>query len=676
MKFSYNWLQLFFQKKLPNPEKLADLLMMHTLEVEDLIKKSDDWILDIDVLPDRMPDCSSHIGIAREISAILGYKFKAPEYKFSEEKKIKTADILKIEIKSKDLCQRYCARIIDNVKVAPSPKWLKQKIESCGVQSINNIVDAANYIMLETGQPLHAFDYEKLFGKKEKKEIIVRKAKRGEKITTLEDKKYTLDKDNLVIADAKYPIAIAGIKGGKKAEIKKNTKRIILESANFNGVSIYRTSKKLKLQTDASMRFSANIDPNLAREAIDKVAGLIKEIAGGDIKSGVLDFYPKKTFPNIIKIDLNYLRSLLGIKISKDKVVKIFKDLGFEIQRESEAVLILKIPTFRRDICIPEDLIEEVGRIFGYENIPSTFSILQKALPPKNLDLLWVKKIRTLMKGLGFTETYNYSFISDNEGDFFKKLNKKLKLTELGNPISSNTKYLRFSLICNLLKAVTLNQKRFKDVRFFEIGNIFKEKEKRFFAGIIAGKTEFYELKGLLESFFEELGMVDVFYGHTKEKNIFWEKGKSAEIETGNKKIGFLGEVSKKILGFYNIKIPVFAFEINFKTLLDLIEGEHEYKKPSVYPETIRDISVVVPENVLAGEIIQKIYSTGGEIIRNVEVFDIYQEDINQKEKNKSLSFHIIYQSEKKTLSSKEVDKVQKNIIKNLEKNPQWKVRK
>lgn len=669
MKFSYNWLQSFFKKRLPKPENLADSIMMHTLEVEEIQKKGKDWILDIDVLPDRMPDCASHFGIAKEISVILGYKFQQKKYSLLEDKNLKTKNLIKIKVKDKKLCPRYCARVIDGVKVGQSPKWLKEKLEICGLQSINNIVDATNYIMLETGQPLHAFDAEKLNG-----EIIIRRAKNGEKITTLEDKKYSLDDEVLVIADEKQPIAIAGVKGGKKAEIDKKTKKIIIESANFAGKSIYKTSKNLKLKTDASIRFSSGIDPNLARDAINKVASLVNYLAGGKIAKGIVDIYPKKVFPKKIKLNLSRVNSYLGIEILKNKVINILKSLGFEVKGLNLNILNVVAPTVRRDISIQEDLIEEIGRIYGYENLPTKFSILETVFPKKNKELLTIRQTREIMKALRFNETYNYSFVSEKDITIFGEEKKNLIETE--NPISSNTKYLRFSLIPNLLKAISNNQKRFKDLRLFEIGNVFSGKEeKRNFAAVIMGEYNFYKIKGLLDAIFREIGISNVSYSLPAECKKTWERGTVAEIKKGPKTIGYLGEISKKIISFYQIKKPVFAFEFNFREFLSAIKEEKEYTPPPIYPSIIQDISVIVPKLNPAEELKKVIRSAGGEFVKNIEIFDVYEgSPLGQKEKN--ISFHIFYQSDKKTLNSKEVDKIQEKIIKEIEKNPQWKVRK
>ena len=328
MKFSYNWLQSFFSKKLPLPEKLAGLIIGHSFEVEEIKRSGKDYILDIGVLANRGSDCFSHIGMAREIAAILNYKFKIPVFKLTESKKINAKDLIKIVVENKGGCPRYTARVISDVKVGDSPKWIKEKLVACGLRPINNVVDIANYVMLETGQPLHAFDQEKIEGKK----IIVRFAEAGEKITTLEEETYKLNEDVLVISDAKKPIAVAGVKGGKSPEIDKKTNTIVLESANFNPQNVRKSSKIINLKTDASWRFEHGLDQRLAEFAINRAAYLIQEIAKGKVAKGLIDVSAKTSSKKIIRLDLDYVDKLLGVKIPQNQAIDILKRLEFKIK--------------------------------------------------------------------------------------------------------------------------------------------------------------------------------------------------------------------------------------------------------------------------------------------------------------------------------------------------------
>ena len=680
MIFSYNWLQSFFKEKLPKPEKLAEILTMASFEVSEVEKRGNDFILVIDILSNRAPDCFSHLGIARECSALLNYKIQIPDAKLKEDKTKKARDLIKIEVKDKKACPRYSARVITDVKVKSSPKWIQDRLKVCGLRPINNIVDIANYVMLETGQPLHAFDGEKLAGKK----IIVRFAEEGEKITTLDEEKYDLDKNILVIADAKSPLAIAGIKGGKIPEIDEKTKIIVLESANFNSRVIRRESKRIDLKTDASWRFEHGIDPNLTEFAIARASHLIQEVAGGKVAQGLIDFYPKKVLPKKIKLDLDYIKSLLGIEISKKEIIKILKNLEFTVKELPKNALDVLISTRRIDVLIPEDLIEEIGRIHGYQKIPAIFPVSLLIPPKRNLDIFWEDMTKDFLKEAGFTEVYNYSFISEKDAEIFKY--KKKELVELENALSSEFQYLRPSLIPDLLKNIERNIRDFSEIKIFELGRTFtpwqaqdKIREKRMLTGVMTGDT-FYHAKGTIDLLLNKLGISDVWYDEYKatpeeSKLSLWQAKKCAEIKINHQEIGFLGEISPKILDDLKIKGKIYVFDIDFEKLSKSASEEHEYRPISRFPAAVRDIAVLVPRLVRVEEVLNKIEEAGGNLIRDIDLFDIYEgEELPEDKKN--LAFHIIYQSENRTLSSEEIDEIQNKIISALEEDPEWQVRK
>jgi phenylalanyl-tRNA synthetase beta chain len=664
MKFSYNWLQSFFDKELPKPEKLAEVLTMHSFEVEDVEKFGKDFVLDIDVLPNRT-DCYSHFGMAREISAILGLKLKEEKWKLEEDKNLKAENFASIKVVSG--CNRYSARIIFDARIGESPDGIKERLEVCGIKPINNVVDITNYVMLELGQPLHAFDLEKI----EEKKIIVRFAKKGEKILTLDDEEYDLDKDILVIADSKKPIAIAGIKGGKETGISEKTKVILLESANFDPITIRRASIKLDLKTDASMRFSHGLDSNLTEIAANRAAYLISEICGGKVAKGILDYYPQKVFPKKIKLEIGKVESLLGTKIPKQKILKILKSLGFKVNQK----LIVEVPTFRRDVSIQEDLIEEIGRISGYEKIEKKFPVSALVPPKKNPEIFWENFVKDVLVSLGFTEVYNYSFLSkeDIENFGFEK-----EAIEIENPASAFYQFLRPSLIPGLIKNIQKNQTEFSEIKIFEIGRIFKsKKEKKALAGVITGE-KFFEAKGVIDTLLKKMGISNFyfdFYEPTPEESkiSIWQIKKSAEIKIDGDEVGFLGEISRKILEKYKIKDKVVAFDIDFEKLAKLATEEHEYEPFSIYPAIVRDISVLVPKDVLVEDVMNVIEETVGKLIRDIDLFDIYEEI---EEERKSLAFHIIFQLKDRAILPEEVENAFQKIVENLEKNPNWEVRK
>ena len=702
MVFSYNWLQSFFKKKLPAPRKLGELLTMHFAEVEEVKRTQGDFALDIDVRPNRAGDCFSHLGIAREIAAITGFKLKTESRNGGTRGKKRTEssspakDFIQVEVKDKNACPRYSARVVNFIKVGPSPKWLRDRLSVCGLRPINNIVDIANYVMLETGQPLHAFDGEKMKGGK----IIVRYAKYREKIVTLDEQRFDLDSDILVIADAEKPVAIAGIKGGKLPEIDKKTKTVIIESANFNSQIIRQGSKKLNLKTDASLRFEHGIDPNLTEPALDRAASLIQKVAGGKIARGLVDIYPKKVFPKIIRLNLDYVESLLGIKIPEKEIRDILESLDFKIKNrvppqrdegEEEAevlfahkkskILDVGVPTRRLDVSLPEDLIEEVGRIYGYDKIEAVFPTSSLVPSKRNLDVFWKDVAKDILKEAGFTEVYNYSFFGEREAKSFGY--KEGELIEVNNPLSQEQKNLRTSLIPNLLKNVEKNFKRTKEISIFELGKIFKnqktEGEKNMLSGVLLGDM-FFRAKGVIDSLLNKLGISDVWYDEYKptpedSKLSIWHPQKCAEIKTDGKEIGFLGEVSPRIINNFDIQGKVVLFDIDFEKLSELASEEHEYRPISRFPSAVRDIAVLVPRFIKVEEVLNKIYDSGGDLIRDVDLFDIYEgEELPQGKKN--LAFHIIFQSKTGTLSSEEIDGIQNKIIKILELMPEWQVRK
>ena len=695
MKISYNWLKEYLSK-LPKPQKLAELLTAHSFEVKNLEEirnpKSEirnDFIFDIDILPNRAHDCLCYFGIAKECAAICGLKFKIPSFAKATEGKQKTTDFIKVEVEDKDSCLRYVARVLIDIKVEKSPKWLKEKLESIGQKSINNIVDAANYVMFEMGQPLHAFDYDKL----EKGKIIVRKAKKGEKIITLDNEEYELDGE-LIIADSKSPLALAGIKGGKKAEISSKTKTIVLESANFDYTSIRNSSQKIGLRTDASIRFEYGIDPNLASEAMDRVASLIKEISKGKIAKGIIDVYAKKIYPTKIKLDIKKVEKIIGMPIAKQEVKNKLKLLGFEV----DDFLRVIVPTIRQDIKIQEDLIEEIVRLIGYDNIESKAPLGLIGIVKTDGALTIINKVKTILEGAGFNEVYNFSFLG--EDDFKKAKVKKDEYIELENPLSIDLKYLRKDLIINILKNIKDNYKQFwgdeNTIKIFELGKVYHPTgdhsqgggaiEKTMLAGAVVRQSEkiigenFYELKGILDNLFIKLGISDYWYddfGATPEHTdrIFWSKTATAEIKIGDKEIGFVGDINAEILDAFGIKRKVAMFNLNFEQLLKLVEEELIYQPPSPYPAAMRDLAVLINKEDRVGDVIKIIDDAGGELVQDVDLFDMYEgEGIPANKKN--LAFHIIFQSYEKTLNDEEVDKIFRKIIKELEKNNCWKVRR
>ncbi|MBU4274677.1 phenylalanine--tRNA ligase subunit beta [Patescibacteria group bacterium] len=679
MKFSYNWLQSFFKEKLPKPEKLADILTMHSFEVESVVKKGNDFILDIDILPNRSQDCFSYQGLAREVGALLNKKPK----KLEQEKLLVEKgglEPVKIEVRSSSIIPRYTAILIEGIKIKKSPDWLKNNLEAVGIRSINNIVDLTNWIMLETGQPLHAFDYDKIFGKK----MVVRMARAGERVITLDEKTHKLDDGAIIIEDQERLIDLAGIMGGKVSEVTNETKSIILQAANFDRRSIYITAKKLNQKTQASDIYSQGVDPNLTKPALERAYFLLNKLGGGKIRQ-VVDIYPKKIKSRKIKINIGYFSSLLGREIPVKRITDILESLEFKV-KQIKSDLIVEIPTFRADINLGEDLVEEVGRVYGYEAIKPFFPVSSLIPPKRNINLFWENKAKDALKEAGFNEVYNYSFFGDKEAESFGY--NPQELIEIKNPANIEQKYLRATLIPNLLKNVQKNQDlNFKEISIFELGKIFIKKglaEKRMLSGLVSTiqnkKNEgFYEVKGVVETLLNKLGVADVWYDEFKAtpedtKNTIWNRKKCAEIKSSQEEIGFLGEITQTIRKKLEVPENVFVFDLDFEKLSKLASEEQEYRPISQYPSAIRDLAILVPQNVKVDDVLNIMEQAGGKLVIDIDLFDMYEGE-NLPDGKKNLAFHIIYQAEDRTLKSNEINKLHQKIVKALEKNPEWEVR-
>jgi len=676
MKFSYNWLKDLLKFK-ESPEKLADILTMHFAEttVKYCGKRA---ILDVELLSNQVAEASGHLGLAREIGAILEKKFIYPKINLKE-KNLTAKNLLKIEIKSSN-CNCYLARILQGVKIKESPKWLKDALADCGVRSINNIVDAANYVMLETGQPLHTFDFDKISSKSatvDKKEIIVRQAKKNEKITTLEDEVYDLSEDIMVIADNKNLLALAGIKGGKESGIDKNTINIILESANFNGVNVRFTSKKLGLRTDASWRFEHNLPLDLTDYAVDRLAQLIQEVAGGDILKDKVGKGVSKKGKTLIPIKWENWEKFLGWPIKKKEIIHYLSLLGFSLQQKKD-YLLAALPCFRNDIKIKEDVMGEVARLYGIDKIHSVIPQEILAIPVQNEFFEFRKQTKDWLKGYNLEEVYNYSFISEEDKNILPNVWQQ-KLIEIQNPTSALTKYLRPTLLVNSLKNINYNFRFVNKIRFFEIGKYyFKNKEslKEHFvlSGVLAQKEKsnnssalFYETKGIIEDLFNRFGVDKDNYSfkslESNEYSLLLEQGTA--IYKDKDLIGVIGIPKEYLLKKYDCEENVIFWEIKLLPLLEIVKEEREFQSLPKYPAIIRDISFIISQNILIDEILNIIQEASPFNLEDVDLFDVYVGE-NLSSGTKSLSFHLTFRSEDYTLKNEEVDKEMQKIYKVL----------
>ncbi|TSC91222.1 MAG: phenylalanyl-tRNA synthetase beta chain [Parcubacteria group bacterium Licking1014_17] len=660
MRFSLNKIKEFVKIKL-SPESLAELLTLHTAETEKIIKAGDDAILDVKVLPNR-GDLLLHYGMAREIAALTG-KELAPHVtplKPSKEKPVK------VTIKDFDACPRYCAVLLTNVKVGKSPEWLIKHLESLGLRPINNVVDITNYVMLEMGQPIHAFDFEKISGG-----ITIRNAKKGEKIKLLDEERQTLELDPsmLVIADDKKPLALAGIKGGVGSEITPKTDTVLLEAAIFSSPRIRKTSQSVGLKTDASVRFTFGVDPNLPLVALARAAGLIQEHCGATLAPEVADVKKSEFKSWKIKTSYDYVSSLIGMEISKKEINEILDRLEIEASFAARDFTVT-VPSHRRDIVTQEDIIEEIGRMKGYDSIPPkepliyayTGSISESEDVHNSTESRSARRLtRNILIGLGFSECYNYSFLGKEAHDKFKVRNAP----KLLNPASAEYQYMRTSLIPNLCLAVARNL-RFRDtVRLYEFGNVFLQKgdeieEGEKMAVAMFSPRSFWELKGAVESFLAQLGIQEYMFKELRNQEPAFYANKSAAILADEEEIGIIGGLHPEIASSLklNNKGEISICQIDFMKLLNVMEGELEYEPIPKYPSVIRDLSVVVGNDVPIAKILSVIESCNKEkLIKDVDVFDIYEKSDNQL--TKSIAFHVIYRADDRTLTDKEVNEIE-----------------
>jgi len=661
MKYSYAWLKdLSGTKK--TPAQIANMINMRAFELEETKKIGNDTQLNFNILPNRAHDTLSHVGLAREICAIDGKLLKSEKIinlsNFNDRQSLKH-DGLQVAIRENYLCPRYIGAVIENIKVSASPKWLQQRLIVCGIKPINNIVDITNYIMLETGQPLHAFDIKKTTGN-----VIVRKARRDERIKLLDEKVYELNENNLLIADSEKPLALAGVMGGLDSSVSKKTKTIILESANFNATNIRKTRTALGIQTESSYRFEREIDPNLAEIGAARAIELLKKYGGKNVKVTALnDVYPKKIKPWAIKLDSNYVKSLLGEKIPVAKMKNILENLGINV-KVAKNILNCEIPIRRIDLKTQEDLIEEIGRIYGYENIKEQAPTVKVKTPLQNAKRDFENKLRDVLTGLGFSEVMNYSFYGTED---IAKCNLKIEdHVEVANPMNPEQQYMRTTLIPGLIKNVKLNLKYFDKFSIFEIGHVYsKKEEKTILAGVLVNtkeKNQFFKLKGELRALFNKLNIPNTKYEILDTRYEFWNPVRTAEIKIGNISIGKIGELNPAI-----VKYRTAAFEIDVEKLLKMSAREKLYHPISKFPTVRRDISMFIPINITYAKIESEIKKSGGELVKGIELFDTFKN---------SLALRLKIGSDAKTLTSAEIDAAMKKIIAALEKKLKVKVRK
>lgn len=670
MKFSYTLLKKLVPE-IKNAKALEQLLSLYAFEVDSVEGKT----FDIKLPANRYGDAASHWGVAQEIAATMGVKF-------GEQRAIATLlaktvattgkTPLTVSVEDKDLCPRYIGAYCENVKVTESPKWIKDVLIECGMRPINNVVDIMNYVMLETGQPLHAFDYDKLEGHR----IVVRRAEKGEKITTLDDQQVTLTPEMLVIADAKHPLAIAGIKGGKLAEVDRHTKRIVIEAANFDSVSIYKTSRAVGILTDASARFSRTLSPELATLGVIRAKMLLQEITGMTQK-GVIDIYPKKQPKKVVRFDLAACNAFLGTQLDAKTVRTYFELLGFVITPidkktpVSTGTFFATVPPLRTDIEHVHDLHEEVVRLHGFGNLRSAAPHIHLVPSGFEDDVTLKDKIRKVLVALGVDEVYNHSFVGEHFGGHDKDV--RAELVALENPISKEYEYMRPTLAAGLHGNITSNSRYFDEVAIFEIGRVFAYhkkdiKENNMLGIVLAGKNkeQFFELKGLVHELFNRIGLTDFIMREDSEQEprfagAYVSEHEMLHIEAGGEHVGYLAKMKSLPTKWHGSII-----ELDMALLTKLVVAEHEYLPLPKYPSIMRDISVLVSVDKKVGDIMQEIQFANVDLIEDVDLIDEYEDP--KLDRKRSLTFRIVFQAEDRTLTDAEVNKEMDSIIALLRK--------
>ncbi len=639
------------------------------MDIKDVLGLND-HVIEFEITPNR-PDCLSIIGMARETAATFNYTLQEPQVKINNE----VDDIYDytncIEIET-DNCFRYYSRVIKDVVIKPSPLWLQKRLMEAGVRPISNIVDITNFVMLEYGEPLHAFDLDNLNGRK----IIVRQAKEGEKLTTLDGNERNLDIKDIVIADAENPIGLAGVMGGLNSEITSDTKVVLFEGACFNSKNIRMTSKKFGLRTEASTRFEKGIDPNLSSIAVERVCQLVEEIGAGVVVKNSIDVYRVKAEPKAITLRPERANMILGVDIPVENMLKSLNSLGLESSYDGKLIY-TKVPTFRMDINIEADLIEEVGRLYGFHNIESKPLLGALTRGEKPYKIVIEDKVKNILQGLGLNEVMTYSFISPKSYDKIN-LNKEhpyRKYIKLINPLGEDYSTMRTTLIPNMLELLARNYNRGAESMYaFEVGNTFipkslpitelPDENKKLVLGLY-GDADFYMLKDIVDSSLGRFGIKDLEYKR-EENDPTFHPGRCAKLYNNGIELGIIGEIHPLVMENYDMKSRVYIGELDFGKIIEWTNLDIKYVSLPKYPAMNRDIAVVVDEDIMVGEIEKIILNHGSGLIEGLKLFDIYRGNQIQ-EGLKSVAYSITYRSHERTLTDEEVNEVQDRIVKDLE---------
>ncbi len=630
----------------------------------------DDTTVEFEITSNR-PDCFSMIGLARETAASFGTdcNIKTPVVKETADGKT-IDDYISVEVKDSVLCPRYVARAVENVKIEPSPKWLRARLRACGIRPINNIVDITNYVSLEYGQPMHAFDKDFLEGGK----IIVRHAENGEKITTLDGIERTLNENMLVIADTKKAVAVAGVMGGENSEINDNTKTVIFESANFNGPSVRITAKNIGLRTESSGRYEKGLDPENALGAIERACELIELLGAGEVVKGKIDIYPVKPEQKVIDFDANRINAFLGTDISEQEMKDIFVKLNILLKDGK-----LYVPSYRSDLECMQDIAEEVIRIHGYDLIPTTKFKAEALIGTRNNRQKTVKMINELLTNQGFFEVQTYSFISPKYYDNIlvpsdSPLRDSIKIS---NPLGEDTSIMRTTALASVLEVLAANRRyRTKSALIYENAKVYIKKDGQELpderlSTVLAfyNAGDFYNMKGYCELLLDMLGISN-YDIKANTTNPSFHSGRCADFVTADgKSLMTFGEIHPTVIKNYGFDLSVYACVCDTESLIEIENFEKRYKALPKFPAVERDLAFVCDKNLLSGDIKNAIRKYAGKLLENVEVFDIFEDEQKVGVGKKSMAYNLVLRSPEKTLSDEDCDKVVRKVLFGLEKD-------
>lgn len=624
-----------------------------------------DTVFEYEITSNRV-DCYAVIGIAREAAATFGKEFVLPKIKPTGNHD-NVNDFLRVDVEDTELCKRYTARMVKNIQLAPSPRWMQKRLAASGIRPINNIVDITNYVMEEYGQPMHAYDYENIAGKK----IVVKRAENGELFETLDGQERKLDDQVLMIRDGEKAIGIAGIMGGENSKITDDVQTMIFEAATFDGTNIRLSSKRLGLRTDASGKFEKGLDPNNAIDAINRACELIEELGAGEVVGGVVDIYPNKVEPSRVKFEPDRINRLLGTNISKEEMIGYFEKIELMYDEKTNEIV---APTFRQDIHVMADLAEEVARFFGYDKIPTTLPSGEATMGGITYKLRIEEQARETAQFLGFSEAMNYSFESPKVFDRlnFAKDSKDRMAIEIMNPLGEDFSVMRTTPLHGLLNSLSTNyNRRNKDVKLYELANVYRPKtlpltelpdERMQFALGFYGAGDFFVMKGVVEEFFERVGLKEKVTYEPHCDRPFLHPGRRADIIYCGKTLGYLGEVHPEVAQNYKLGEKTYIAVLDMPALIPFTSFDIKYTGIAKYPAMTRDISMVVPKEILAGQIEEVIEKFGGDSLESYALFDIYEGDQIQ-EGFKSMAYTITFRRKERTLEEKEVVTAMEAIV-------------